>query len=71
MRGTLTRWSRSSPPTPTRTGNYRELAELLLQARDCHRRLGTDSDFRAYVTELRTAQRRKRNLTKIFDERGL
>lgn len=53
----------------TGDGNYREIARLLLSVRDCHVRLGTD--FTAYVAELRTAQRRKRNLMRILDQHGL
>ncbi|GAB2864284.1 hypothetical protein GCM10027176_77790 [Actinoallomurus bryophytorum] len=44
---------------------------LLLSVRACHHRLGTDGDFTAYVTGLRNAQRRKRNLMKILDQNGL
>ena len=55
----------------TGNGNYREIARLLLLARDCHRRLDTEPDFTAYVAGLRAAQRRKRNLMKILDDHGL
>ncbi|GLY82267.1 SWIM zinc finger family protein [Actinoallomurus iriomotensis] len=51
--------------------NYREIARLLRSARDCHERLGTEREFAAYVTGLRTAQRRKRNLLRILDQQGL
>ncbi|MGI5227795.1 SWIM zinc finger family protein [Actinoallomurus sp. CA-142502] len=55
----------------TGDGNYREIARLLRSARDCHERLGTESEFASYVTGLRTAQRRKRNLLRILDQQGL
>jgi uncharacterized Zn finger protein len=55
----------------TGDGNYREIARLLLQARDCHRRLGTEGEFAEYLAALRADQRRKRNLMKILDQHGL
>ncbi|MCE4942933.1 hypothetical protein LVX13_07285 [Streptomyces albulus] len=56
-----------------RTGNhvYEELVSLLLSIRDCHRRLGSPEEFTGYVTALRTAQKRKRNLMRLMDEHGL
>ncbi len=51
--------------------NYQEIASLLLLARDCHRALGTEAEFTAYATALRSDQRRKRNLMKILDQHGL
>lgn len=36
-----------------------------------HLRLGTPAEFAAYVTTLRTAQKRKRNLMRLMDEHGL
>ncbi|MER7533819.1 SWIM zinc finger family protein [Streptomyces sp. NPDC097704] len=55
------------------TGNhaYEQLVSLLLSIRDCHRRLGTPGDFTAYVTDLRAIQKRKRNLMRLMDDRGL
>ncbi|WP_369142197.1 SWIM zinc finger domain-containing protein [Streptomyces sp. R44] len=55
------------------TGNraYQQLVSLLLGIRDCHRRLGTPDDFTAYITDLRAAQKRKRNLMRLMDEYGL
>ncbi|MFI8367158.1 SWIM zinc finger domain-containing protein [Streptomyces sp. NPDC085466] len=55
------------------TGNraYEQLVSLLLKIRDCHHRLGTPDDFTAYVTDLRVAQKRKRNLMRLMDEHGL
>lgn len=55
------------------TGNraYEQLVSLLLSIRDCHHRLGTPDDFSTYVTDLRTTQKRKRNLMRLMDEHGL
>ncbi|MFI8826755.1 SWIM zinc finger domain-containing protein [Streptomyces sp. NPDC053431] len=50
---------------------YEELVGLLLGIRDCHRRLGTLDDFTAYIADLRTAQKRKRNLMRLMDDHGL
>ncbi|MGW5257642.1 hypothetical protein ACWERW_32700 [Streptomyces sp. NPDC004012] len=36
-----------------------------------HRRLATPGEFTAYVTTLRTVQKRKRNLIRLLDEHGL
>ncbi|MFE2277768.1 SWIM zinc finger domain-containing protein [Streptomyces sp. NPDC059454] len=60
-------------PLTKETGNtvYERLVGLLLSIRDCHRRLGTEDEFAAYVTALRTAQKRKRNLMRLLDEHGL
>ena len=55
----------------TGDGHYREIARLLLLARDCHRRLGTEDEFAAYLAALRANQKRKRNLMKILDQHGL
>ncbi|MFD7920054.1 SWIM zinc finger domain-containing protein [Streptomyces sp. NPDC059740] len=64
---------RLAEPLTRRTGNavYEQLVNLLLSIRDCHRRLGTPDDFTTYVTALRTAQKRKRNLMRLMDEHGL
>ncbi|MCM2387918.1 SWIM zinc finger family protein [Streptomyces albipurpureus] len=55
------------------TGNraYEQLVSLLLSIRDCHHRLGTPDDFAAYITDLRTTQKRKRNLMRLMDDHGL
>ncbi|MGW7364063.1 SWIM zinc finger family protein [Streptomyces sp. NPDC054841] len=60
-------------PLTRQTGNavYEGLVSLLLGLRDCHRRLGTPDEFTTYVTDLRTTQRRKRNLLRLMDEHGL
>ncbi|GAA1925897.1 SWIM zinc finger family protein [Streptantibioticus ferralitis] len=64
---------RLAQPLTEQTGNavYEQLVSLLLGIRDCHRRLGTPDEFTGYVTALRTAQKRKRNLMRLMDERGL
>ncbi|MFD8511741.1 SWIM zinc finger domain-containing protein [Streptomyces antimycoticus] len=55
----------------TGDGNYARIADLLTKARACHEELGTPHDFTAYVARLRTEQKRKRNLMRILDHRGL
>ncbi|MEU6217013.1 hypothetical protein ABZ845_05740 [Streptomyces sp. NPDC047022] len=64
---------RLAEPLTKQTGNaiYEQLVSLLLSSRDCHRRLGTEDEFAVYVTALRTAQKRKRNLMRLMDENGL
>ncbi|MFI6495037.1 SWIM zinc finger domain-containing protein [Streptomyces sp. NPDC050564] len=64
---------RLAEPLTKQTGNaiYEQLVSLLLSVRDCHRQLGTPDEFTAYVTALRTAQKRKRNLMCLMDEHGL
>ncbi|MFJ2113352.1 SWIM zinc finger domain-containing protein [Streptomyces sp. NPDC087850] len=51
--------------------NYHAIADLLLKARTCHETLGTQAAFTAYATTLRAEQKRKRNLIRILDGRGL
>ncbi|MGW3244444.1 hypothetical protein [Streptomyces sp. NPDC001070] len=48
-----------------------EVADLLVKARACHEVRGTLADFAACVAELRTEQKRKRNLLHILDGRGI
>ncbi|MCW7946602.1 hypothetical protein AAW14_32485 [Streptomyces hygroscopicus] len=64
---------RLAEPLTKQTGNpvYEQLVSLLLSIRDCHRRLDTPDEFAMYVTALRTAQKRKRNLMRLMDEHGL
>ncbi|MGC9540837.1 SWIM zinc finger family protein [Streptomyces sp. UG1] len=64
---------RLAEPLTRQTGNtvYEQLVGLLLSIRNCHRRLGTEDEFARYVTTLRTAQKRKRNLMRLMDEHGL
>ena len=60
-------------PLTAQTGDeaYRQIARLLLSARDCNERLGTSSEFEGYLAELRTSQRRKRALMRILDCNGM
>jgi hypothetical protein len=44
---------------------------LLAKIRDCHERLGTGQQFRAYLAALRTDQKRRRNLIRLLDQHGL
>ncbi|MER7990581.1 hypothetical protein ABTY53_34100 [Streptomyces noursei] len=64
---------RLARPLTQHTGNavYERLVSLLLSIRDCHRRLGSPEEFTEYVTALRTAQKRKRNLMRLMAEHGL
>ncbi|MFI2424250.1 SWIM zinc finger domain-containing protein [Streptomyces sp. NPDC018955] len=64
---------RLAEPLTEETGNkvYERLVGLLLSIRDCHRRLGTEDEFTAYLTALRTTRKRKRNLMRLMDEHGL
>ncbi|BBC30414.1 uncharacterized protein SGFS_017080 [Streptomyces graminofaciens] len=64
---------RLAEPLTRQTGEtvYVRLVGLLQSMRDCHHRLGTPDEFTAYVTALRTTQKRKRNLLRRMDEHGL
>ncbi|MFF5159189.1 SWIM zinc finger domain-containing protein [Streptomyces sp. NPDC000348] len=64
---------RLAEPLAEETGNtvYEQLVDLLLSIRDCHHRLGTEGEFAAYVTALRTARKRRRNLMRLLDAHGL
>ncbi|WP_344575591.1 hypothetical protein [Streptomyces lunalinharesii] len=64
---------RLAEPLTERTGNavYEQLVSQLLSIRDCHRRLGSLDQFTGYVTALRTAHKRKRNLMRLLDQHGL
>jgi hypothetical protein len=55
----------------TGDGVYERIAQLLLSARTCHRRLGTEPDFDVYLRAFRDDQKRKRKLMKILDARRL
>ncbi|MFJ8159358.1 hypothetical protein ACIRBY_00340 [Streptomyces sp. NPDC096136] len=46
------------------------MAELLLSARACHRALGTEAAFTAYLTALRADRKRKRKLMATLDRHG-
>ncbi|MEU7021607.1 DUF6880 family protein [Streptomyces sp. NPDC046203] len=69
----LTVYLRLATRLTHQTGNhaYEQLVSLLLSIRDCHRHLGTPDDFTTYVTALRAAHRRKRNLMRLMYEHGL
>lgn len=64
---------RLAEPLTKQTGNtvYEQLTSLLLNIRDCHRRLGTEDEFMSYVAALRAAHKRKRNLMRLLDQHGL
>ncbi|REK90748.1 hypothetical protein DY245_08375 [Streptomyces inhibens] len=64
---------RLAEPLTKQTGNavYEQFVSLLLSIRDCHRRLGSPEEFTEYITALRTAQKRKRNLMRLMDEHRL
>jgi uncharacterized Zn finger protein len=64
---------RAIEPLRSLTGDsvYQQVAALLSKIRDCHERLGTGPQFAAYLAALRTDQKRKRNLIKLLDQRGL
>ncbi|MER6424091.1 hypothetical protein [Streptomyces sp. NPDC001137] len=64
---------RLAEPLTKQTGNpvYERLVSLLLSIRDCHRRLGTPDEFAVYVTALRAAHKRKRNLMRLMEKEGL
>jgi hypothetical protein len=49
----------------------RSIAKLLIKARSCHERLGSQTVFAQYVSDLRTEQKRKRNLMKILNQHHL
>ncbi|MEV5881260.1 hypothetical protein AB0L74_00735 [Streptomyces sp. NPDC052020] len=60
---------KSKEPTGERA--YERLARLLLGARDCHRALGTQEAFTAYLAALRTELKRRRRLMGVLDRHGL
>ena len=64
---------RAIEPLRTQTGDsaYQQIAALLAKIRDCHQQLGTPPQFTAYLAALRADQKRKRNLIKLLDQRGL
>jgi hypothetical protein len=42
-----------------------------VSTRECHRLLGTQGEFTAYITALRSDHGRKRNLMRLLTEHGL
>ncbi|MFB6807486.1 SWIM zinc finger domain-containing protein [Streptomyces sp. NPDC056387] len=69
----LTVYLRGIEPLRKQTGDstYERMTELLLSARDCHRALGTESEFATYLAALRADQKRKRKLMARLDRHGL
>ncbi|OLZ67484.1 hypothetical protein AV521_24295 [Streptomyces sp. IMTB 2501] len=66
-------YRRLAGPLMKQTGNavYEQLTGPLLSMRDCHHRLGTDDEFTAYLAAPRAGHKRKRNLMRLLDQRGL
>jgi uncharacterized Zn finger protein len=66
-------YMRAIAPLKSLTGDrvYHRMATLLLSARACHEALGTTDKFARYLAALRLDQKRKRNLIKILDQKGL
>jgi uncharacterized Zn finger protein len=64
---------RAIEPLRSQTGDpvYQQVAALLSKIQYCHQQLGTAPDFVAYLAALRADQKRKRNLIKLLDKRGL
>lgn len=56
---------------PTGDRVYERMAQLLLDARTCHRALGTEDEFTAYLAVLRAELKRRRKLMDILDRHGL
>ena len=64
---------RAIEPLRSQTGDpvYQQVAALLSKIQYCHQQLGTAPEFAAYLAALRADQKRKRNLIKLLDQRGL
>lgn len=64
---------RAIEPLRSQTGDpvYQQVAVLLSKIQYCHQQLGTAPEFAAYLAALRADQKRKRNLIKLLDQRGL
>ena len=71
--GALPIYLRAIEPLRSQTGDpaYQQVAALLTKIRDCHQRLGTSPQFAVFLAALRADQKRKRNLIKLLDQRGL
>jgi uncharacterized Zn finger protein len=50
---------------------YRRVLELLQGVQACHGVLGTEAEFAAYLSALRSEQKRRRNLIRLLDAAGL
>jgi hypothetical protein len=66
-------YQRQIEPLKRETGDrvYERMAALLLRARECHRRLGTEAAFNSYLRALRTDQKRKSKLMSVLDSHQL
>lgn len=64
---------RAIEPLRSQTGDpvYQQVTALLSKIQYCHQQLGTAAEFAAYLAALRADQKRKRNLIKLLDQRGL
>ena len=64
---------RAIEPLRSQTGDpvYQQVTALLSKIQYCHQQLGTAPEFVAYLAALRADQKRKRNLIKLLDKRGL
>ncbi|MGW7209686.1 SWIM zinc finger family protein [Streptomyces sp. NPDC054837] len=64
---------RLAEPLIGQTGNaiYEQLVGLLVSIRECHHLLGTQDQLTAYITALRGAHGRKRNLMRLMEQHGL
>lgn len=71
--GALPVYLRAIEPLRSQTGDpvYQQVAALLSRIQYCHQQLGTAPEFAAYLAALRADQKRKRNLIKLLDQRGL
>ncbi|MEV1069773.1 SWIM zinc finger family protein [Streptomyces sp. NPDC050263] len=56
---------------PTGDRVYERMARLLLGARACHRVLGTEDEFTAYLAALRAELKRRRKLMAVLDRHAL
>ncbi|HUD36612.1 MAG TPA: SWIM zinc finger family protein [Streptosporangiaceae bacterium] len=66
-------YQRQIEPLKRETGDrvYERMAALLLRARECHRRLGTEASFHSYLRALRADQKRKPKLMSVLDSHQL
>jgi uncharacterized Zn finger protein len=66
-------YRRAIEPLRSQTGDpvYQQVAALLTKIRDCHQRLDTAPQFAVFLAALRADQKRKRNLIKLLNQRGL
>ncbi len=71
--GALVAYRRLIDALKTQTGDgvYERMAQLLESARACHRRLGAEAAFDAYLRALRDDQRRNHKLIRVLDAHQL